>query len=204
MKRKEKPLSFGEWREAQELKRSVNECSWTALILGSALAFSMALRSDCTTGVQSKIFLLLSVSGVVLVLIGGFCPLVLRRPVRFLSKGINLIGKVMLRLLLCLLYLLFLMLSLPAILKRRGSEHIFSQWNDDRSGLPDTAFLPFQKQTVHPQSTAAMHAFNSLFHTLARHKLLYLLPLVVIMLILGLVFFFISAHSVFSFVYALF
>ncbi len=204
MKQKEKPLSFGEWREAQEIKRSVNECSWTALILGSALAFGMALRSDCTAGALSKIWLLLSGAGVVLVLIGGFCPLVLRRPVRLLSKGLNLIGKVLLRLLLCLLYLLFLLLSLPVILKRKGSEHVFCRWDDDRSGLPDTAFLPFQKQTTRPQSVAAMHAVNSLFHVLARHKLLYLLPLVVILLILGLVFFFVSAHSVFSFVYALF
>ena len=203
MKRDRTQMTFGQWREKQELKKSVNECSWPALILGAVLFFAMFIRSSYTSGTESLIYKCLAALGVVLFLIGGFCPLLLKKPIRLLTKLLNGVGKLLLRALLVPLYALFALLSLPVTAGGK-KKYAFYRWNGSSDPLPDSAFGVFSGQVARQRSGALLSAINNVFFVLAKHKLLFLLPVVLLLLILGLVFFFLSAHSVFSFVYALF
>lgn len=203
MKRKSQELTFGRWRARQTLKKEVNDCSWFALLLGSALFFSMAVRSRYTSGAGSVLCIAAASAGLLLFLTGGFCPLVLKRPVRLLTKALNGIGKIVLRVLLAPLYGLLVLFSLLSRLSGKRNYGFF-HWEDADPVLPDSAFREYHEERENGRPGAFLGSLNSVFYALAKYKLLFLLPVVLLLLILGLIFFFLSAHSVFSFVYALF
>lgn len=200
-KEKKRAESFSELRAYNEEKKEINSCSWFGLILGVVLFFVFFLRALSTVGAVSVICWVITALGGVCFLLGGFFPLALRPLMRLMQKFGNFVGKYILRVLMVPIYIIML---IPALFLRGSTakKYEFTAWKD-----PDgvrAAYIPYKENEYKKGSTGFLGTLNNLVFFLAKNKLLFLLPIVIILVVVGLVFFFISANSVLTFIYALF
>ncbi len=200
-KKKSKPESFSEQRAVTEQKKEINACSWFGLLLGVVLMFVFFLRSLTTAGVLSVLCRIVVGLGGICFLLGGFYPLALRPLMRLMQKFGNFVGKYLLRILMAPIYLIMM---IPGLFLRRSTakKYEFTAWKDP-DGIK-AAYVPYSENEYKKGSAGFLGTLNNLFYFLAKNKLLFLLPIVIILVIVGLVFFFISANSVLTFIYTLF
>lgn len=200
--RKNENLTFGQWRRNENRKKEVNEASWFGLITGLILSAVFGLRAICSTGLLKTIFLIPTAIGFILFLLGGFNAPMLIPLSKAFRKAASSIGTFILRIILLPVYLMLLIFSLFGK-KSTAKKYEFFSW-DTYNNAPETSFLPYEYVQSKPHRSALLGTLNSIFFVFAKNKQFILIPLVIILLILGLVFFFLSSSSVFGFVYTLF
>ncbi len=200
-KSKDRPVSFRAWRDETDKKREINSSSWFGLILGLILTAAGLINALTHVGAAAVAYWILAGVGAVCFLLGGFYPIPLRYPMRLMQKVGNFIGKYVLRVLMVPIYVL---MAVPALFLRRvtAKKYEFRSW--DGSAPASASFLPYKEEPYKKASVGFIGTLNNLFFFLAQNKLLFLLPIVVILIVIGLVSFFISANSVFTFIYTLF
>lgn len=200
--RKNENLTFGQWRRNENRKKEVNEASWFGLLAGLILTAVFGLRAICSTGLLKTIFMIPTVIGFVLFLLGGFNAPMLIPLSKSFRKAASFVGTFLLRVILLPIYLILFVFSLFGK-KRIAKKYEFYSWNSSDSA-PEASFLPYEHILSKPHRSALLGTLNSIFFVFAKNKQYILIPLVIILLMLGLVFFFLSSSSVFGFVYTLF
>lgn len=195
------PLSFAELRALNEQKKERNACSWFGLILGAVLFFVFCLKALSCVGVLAVVHWIVAFLGAVCFLLGGFYPRALKPLMRQMQKIGNFVGKHIMRVLMLPVYLLML---IPAVFLRRSTakKYEFYTWKAQCDVTP--AYLPYKENAYKKSSTGFLGTLNNLLFFLAKNKLLFLLPIAILLAVVGLIFFFVSANSVFTFIYALF
>ena len=200
--RKNENLTFGQWRRNENRKKEVNEASWFGLISGLIIMAVCGLQAICSDGFLKLLFAILATIGLILFLLGGFNAPMLIPLAKSFRKAANFIGTWILRIILLPIYLILFIFSVFGK-KSTSEKYEFYSW-DDSGNVPDTSFLPYEHIQSKSHRSALLGTLNSIFFVFAKNKQYILIPLVILLLILGLVFFFLSSSSVFAFVYTLF
>ena len=201
--KKPENMTFGQWREYEDVRKKTNEASWFGLITGLVLTLVFGLQAICYDDIVRKIiFRSLVLLSLYVFVLGGFFPHVLF-PVTAKVKIIaNFIGKFILKIILVPFYLILFIVSL--FFKKKTSEkYEFYSWNSP-SDAPKPEYLKFETVEIKPHRSSMLGTLNRIVYVFAKNKLYFLVPLVVLLLVLGLIFFFLSSSSVFGFVYTLF
>ena len=199
---KNKAVSFGEWKDRTQLKNTVNECSLFGLFAGTALFFGCGYRALCEIGVRETLFFAGAVIGLILIVIGGFFPLVLRFPLKLLKKGTHFLGTQLLRLLMLPVFLILWCMSVFTK-KKAGKKYPFTRWSGD-DNAPETSYSPYAEQKYKTSGAAVFSVVNNLLLFLSRNRFFFLIPILILLVLLGLAFFFASSQAVFTFIYTLF
>ena len=198
---KEKKGSFTEYQKQRDEKKKINEASWTGLIVGLVLIVVCGYRSLCEVGFRCGAFTAAAAVGAVLFVLGGFFPWGLIRPLAVVKRGLSGVGKIVMRVVLVPFYLLYAVTFLvirPAVGKKyefAAGKHFFAA---------EPGYREHRPAAYRTGRFASVSAINNVLLFLTNNGMTILLPVILLMLVLGVVFFFISTHSVFSFVYTLF
>lgn len=182
-------------------KKETNACSITGLTAGTLLCLISGYNALCAFQTAKIIYTVIAAAGVLLFLCAAFAPSLLAVPVKYLGKFGNRAGTFIIRLILLPAYIFIMLLSLIFGRKARKGYEFFA-WNDENE-IPVPSFSAAEESSTKKK--------NSLFGTLNRLSVLfsgngmtYLVPVVIFLIIIGLIFFFLSANSVFVFIYTLF
>ncbi|MBQ7654805.1 MAG: hypothetical protein IJS17_07010 [Clostridia bacterium] len=194
--------TFGQWRKNEDERKKINEASWFGLIVGLAITVIFGLRAIISSGIVQLLFVFFTAIGMYLFVMGGFFPTSIMSVTEKFKKITNIIGKYVLRILLIPVYLIMLIISV-FFKKSTSKKYEFYKW-DSEEDSPKPQFIEYEETQIKQHSSAILGTLNRIFFVFAKNKLLFLVPLVVILLVLGLVFFFLSSSSVFGFVYTLF
>ena len=198
---KKKKGAFSEYRRQKDEKKKINEASWTGLIAGLALIFVCGYRSLCEVGFKCVVFTAAAAVGAVLFILGGLFPWGLIRPLAIVKRCLSGIGKIILRVVLVPFYLLFAV-TFAVIRPVVGEKYEFASGKKFFAAEPGyREYRPSAYKTGRFSSVAAV---NNVLLFLTENDMAILLPIVLLLLVLGIFFFFISTHSVFSFIYTLF
>ena len=198
---KKKKGSFAEYKKRREEKKKINEASWTGLIVGLVLIVVCGYRSLCEVGFRCAAFTAAAAVGAVLFVLGGFFPWGLIKPLAVVKRCLSGVGKIVMRVVLVPFYLLYAVTFLairPAVRKK----YEFAAGKQYFAAEP--GYREYRPAAYRPGRFASVSAINNVLLFLTNNGMTILLPIILLMLVLGVVFFFISTHSVFSFVYTLF
>jgi hypothetical protein len=160
------------------------------------------------SGFLEKVFIGIMLAGGLLFLLGLIFPSLLYYPKQgFFVLG-NYIGRIIFSVLLGIIYIIFV-LPIGAIMARKRQDYLLIQWDErfEAAGV-DSALSSWQDIACGTGSPTRLKGFMySIFRlfayfTVRRHFIL--LPLLCILLLLGLLFFFISSTVIAPFIYTLF
>ena len=198
---KKKEISFSEYKRQRDEKKRINEASWAGLLSGLVLLTVFGYKALCEVGFRCALFTAVAAVGAALFLMGGFFPWGLRKPFALIKKAFAFVGRTVMRIILVPVYLLFSLLFLcirPVIAKK----HRFFRGKQFQTCEP--AYAEYETAAYRSGRFASLSAVNNVLLFLSDNGMTILLPVVFLLLLLGLLFFFLSSHTVFSFIYTLF
>lgn len=196
-------MTFGQWREYENSRKQINEASWFGLITGLVLTLFFGYKSfwyDNT--IIIIVFRSLAVLSIYLFVLGGFFPHMLFSVTEKVKKIANYIGKFILKIILVPIYAILFIVSL-FFKKKTSKRYEFYSW-DSTDDAPEPKYSDYESVEIKPHRSSMLGTLNRIIYVFAKNKLYFLLPLVLFLLVLGLIFFFLSSSSVFGFVYTLF
>lgn len=196
--RKDKKTLFSQYYYKKKQKREILNASVSLIIGGFFITGFFLIKMIVSVGVTETISFAAMLFGVVLIVLGTVIPHKTVPAVQGISRLFNRIGSVVIKALLIPIYVLTFLTTFW-FLRSKKKAYRFETWENSPPMIPDTYFEKGITQQVHSQKTYAV--LGSIFSEISAHKMYILLPLVVILLVLGLIFFFVSSSSVFSFIY---
>lgn len=201
MAEKHEKISFKEWHKNYSECRIINECSWFGIIFGICLSSFSAYQSLCTIGVICLAFRLLAVVGLVLIFLGGFLPLKLKKVAQLLKNTFSHVGGIVLKVFLIPVYFVIVFINIFKY-KKYSKKFNFIQWSE--GDTVNSTYCDYNDTIKKQSKNVVMDIINAVFFVFINKKMYVFIPIVVILLTLGLVMFFASSNAVFSFVYTLF
>lgn len=196
--RKDKKTLFSQYYHQKKQKREMINASLSLIIGGFFITAFFLIKMIVSVGVTEKVSIAAMLFGVVLIVLGTAIPHKIVPVVQGISLLFNKIGSVVIKVLLIPIYI-FTFLTTFWFLRSKKKAYRFETWESSPPLIPNTYFEKGITQQVHSQKTYAV--IGSIFSEISAHKMYILLPLVVILLVLGLIFFFVSSSTVFSFIY---
>lgn len=193
--------AFSEYVSVKKEKHEINEISWTGLIIGTVFMLVFGYKALCEIGAKCVVFSALAVFGLLLFLLGGLFPWVLKKPFGLLKRATDAIGKFIFRIILLPVYFVFTVLAVfvrPFI----GKKYEFYSGTEFAKNEPE--YIPFYEKKYETARFTTIHIINNVLTFFSENGMKILIPLILMIIILGVVFFFISTHSVLSFIYTLF
>ena len=200
-KNKAKPSSFRETYAQKNRIRAINECSLFCIIWGFAAAVIGAYQAICTQGVAYILYMLLSVSGLVLIVVGIVAPLKMQKGIGFIKKAASAVGNTILKVLLLPAYAA---MSLINICRHKTYAKKFGFVNWEQRHNADTAFRDYGNFDPSAHKSSVLHTVIDVLSFFISNKMYIVIPVIILLLIIGAVMFFASSSAVFSFVYTLF
>lgn len=182
-------------------KKETNACSITGLIAGALLCLVSGYNALCAFQTAKIIYTVIAAAGVLLFLCAAFAPSLLAVPVKYLGKFGNRIGMFIIRIILLPAYILIILFSL-LFGKKARKRYEFRLWNNEND-MPVPSFVETEQKSEQKKNTL-FGTLNRLSVIFSGNGMTYLVPVVIFLIIIGLVFFFLSANSVFVFIYTLF
>lgn len=192
---------FSEITEKKEEKRKINSASLFGLFSGAVLFFSFGYRFLYETGWRMRFSLMLCLTGAVLFILGGFFPDLLIKPFELFNKVFKTAGKYLLRALMLPVYLIF---SLTSVFVRRSVKKKYSFYGENVFSDIKPEYEPYKDIRFDNGRFTTVGIINNIISFFVTNGMTVLLPVILILLIVGIVFFFLSTSSVFSFIYTLF
>ena len=193
--------SFSRYISDINLKQDVNIYSSVETCSGVVLFLIGTIQAICHVGFVEILFIIMAVCGVLLFSIGTFMPLLFKPVLEMLGKVGTFLGGYLLRMLMLPVYALLFVVAF--IFAGREQKHYeFNVWHSPDLA-PNPRFLPYvQSDFTKKRHKSIIGTVGNVMRQFSGNAVL--LPVVLILLMIGMVFFFISAHSVFVFVYTLF
>ena len=189
--------SFSRYYDAKNLKKEISNASIGLIIPGTALALIALMKSFVCEGFAWIVCIAAAVCGLALIILGTFFPQRMLPVTKKLSAFLNKIGVFILRALLVPIYLLTYITTFWYA-KKKNREYAFIKWEEAPPVQPSF----FEKEVAATiDERKAFGVVGSIFADLSAHKAYILLPMVLVLLLIGLLFFFISSSTVFSFIY---
>ncbi len=201
MAEKDEKILFKELYKNYIESRAVNECSWFGIISGICLSSFSAYQSLCTTGVVCIIFKVLAFLGLILIFLGGFLPLKLKKTAQLFKNTFSLVGGIVLKVFLIPVYFVITFINAFKY-KKYSNKFNFIQWSE--GDIVNSTYYDYNDTIKKRNKNVVIDIINAVFFVFLNKKMYVVIPIVVILLTLGLVMFFASSNAVFSFVYTLF
>jgi hypothetical protein len=188
---------FSDYYDSVKLKKRISDCSLTLIIPGFIIAAGAAVKAIAATGIAEKIFIAAVICAVIMILLGTIAPRRMIPVTEKMSAVLNKVGAGIIRIILIPVYILLFITSFLFVKSGRRS-HRFSRWQTD----PPTAETFFEKEHEDLiNSKSGFGVIGSIVSAVSSHRMYFLLPVIFILILLGLLFFFVSSSTVFSFIY---
>lgn len=200
-KKEAEKISFEEHYKQRIRLRMSDECSITGIAAGLVLAFTGIYQSLCSVGLACVIFNIMICAGVILVVLGGFFPLLIEKPVTLFKRIFSVIGRYMLRVLVAPVYVFLVIINIFGH-RRYADKFAFYSWKD--SCDVKTSFYDYADFTAYKKKHVAADITSRVIRSFINNGMYILVPIVIILLAFGTVLFFASSNAVFSFIYTLF
>lgn len=199
---RKQPSTFSDFYIRKSDQKAKTEASVFCIIFGLLLLFSFLLKALISIGFVEIISIVLAVFGAVIVFIGTFLPSLAISVLAPLKKVFSFIGTSVLRI---ILTPLFILMFVPYILMSKKAREKFGYhtW-EEQAPEKTTYFSPDSKNVAQSDNGKAFLTISSLFSAFSAIKMKILIPIVVILILLGLLFFFIASNPVLGFIYTLF
>lgn len=196
MKRKDN-VPFSRDYDERSLRKEISNASLSLMIPGLIVSVVFALRAIVSMGFSEKFSIAMAVLGLLAVLLGVAVPRRMIPVTKKLSGFFNRVGVVLIKVLLIPVYCITFLTSFwYAKIKRR--DYRFASWEDRRP--VQTTFFEQESESLVSRKRGFM-VIGSILSGISAHKMYILLPLILVLLVVGLLFFFVSSSTVFSFIY---
>ena len=177
--------------------------------MGIVLIIIAGLKYLTTTHIIVEyISIFLFAFGLIILLLGIVFPYALYYPSKWMKKIIN---KIFLAVLLIILTMIYLLVLLPvALIKRKkwASDYGFFSWNDDTNNIKWKGFLPRVNTMENSQKTEKrtnrIGMIVKIVNYFIERKNFILIPLLCLLLLTGLLFFFVTSSVITPMIYTLF
>ena len=155
-------------------------------------------------GVWEIVCICIAALGVIFFLLAIIVPAFLKYPYKAFRFWGNLVGKVLSAVVLAILYFLFIF-PVGLFLRRKREEQGYFSWGDARP-QPRSMFADLTQSENQPDSAKASYLgiLYRLLVLFAANKKYVLIPAVIVLVIVGLILFFVSTNVVTGFIYTLF
>ena len=202
-RKKSNPHVFSEYYGFNKLKKDIRNNGLLLSFVCLCLSLFFYVQAVCSTGVKEMLFISLTVVFILILLLFWLFPSVLFGWLHRIQSVTNHIGRWIITVILIPVFLLLCFVSLPFIrnVKKKSS---FCRWTDDEKPVEKTFFINDDKNVFHKGSSGIIDFLIELISTTTRHRNFFLFPILVILLFIGLLFYFISSSAVIGFLYTLF
>lgn len=196
----DKKLKYSDYKRIKTEKKEVNELSWAALLCGAVIATVNSYKALVSVGSACIMYTLLAILGCCLFIVGGFCPRLLKKPFALLKKIIRKAGSFILKILLILIYPLFVLTAVAVKIMSPARSNVvrYENFNEPQG------FVSFDEKSHTSGMNPFINAVSSVLSVLSGRGMKLFVPLIFMLMLLGCIFFFASTSSVFSFIYTLF
>ncbi len=194
--------SFSAYYDYQKLKKEVGKTGLFLCLLSAVLAMVFFVRGLAAVGAREILSYCFAAffSGIILVYV---CfPTALFRFLWKLRPVTDTVGKYILRALLLPVYLLLCLVSLPFVGKHK-KKYQFTAW-DKEAPSADSYFIPDTKNIFRNSASGTFRFLTTLLEATAKNGQYFLFPVLILLLLLGLFFYFISSSTILGFIYTLF
>ena len=175
------------------------------LVGGVILVLAGALNWLSTTGFWAVVCVCVFALGVLLLLFALAVPSLLKYPYQaFLFWG-NLVGKAVFTVILTILYCLFI-LPVGLLLRRKRQAQGYFAWDETRPE-PRSLFTELPQTDRAKAKTGKASYFGILYNLLSvfvANRKFILIPVVILLVVVGLILFFVSSNVLTAFIYTLF
>lgn len=197
-----KGIAYSVYLEERDKRKKTNAVSLGLLLTGFILAGPFSLKAFVSTGMKETAYALISVIGFILIVLGTVIPQRLMRFYDGYLSLINTVGKYVLRILIIPIYGILLILAV--FFKKKMAQHYyFNSWIGSVDN-PPSAFETDRENQYDGSPSGFLHTLNQVFAAYTRNDQFFLLPIVFLLILIGMIFFFVSTSSVFGFIYTLF
>ena len=193
--------SFKEEYAQKSRIKTINECSWFCIVWGMILSVAGTYRAVCTQGAANFIYMIIAFSGILLLVVGVAAPLKLQKGIGFIRSAASVVGNVILKVLLLLIYPAMTVIN-AFNRKKYAAKFGFRNWEERHQA--DTAFRDLPDIGQNHYKNAVLHTVVDVLSIFIANKMYIVIPIIILLLIIGAVMFFVSSSAVFSFVYTLF
>ena len=194
--------SFSEYRAYQKQKKEVGRTGLFLCLFCAVLALVFYVRGLAFVGAKEFLSYCLAAFFAGIIVFYVCFPVALFSALHRLRPFTDRIGKVLLRALLVPVYLLLCLVALP-FRGRQRKKYRFAAW--DTEAPPEASFFTGDTQNVFGGgSPGAFRFLTALLERIAKNGQYFLFPVLVLLLLLGLFFYFISSSSILGFIYTLF
>ena len=177
-------------------------------LLGGVILFIWGLMGYLNnTGIAERMFVYLMYLGGLFFLCGFICPSLLYYPSKAFRAIGNIIGTTIFSIILGILYIVFILPVGLAILRKR-KKYNMAVWNEFFDSSVDST-LSYKQKSAEGTSDirdryGIMHSVFRLFAYFYMNRQYIFIPVLCILVIIGLIFFFVSSTIIAPFIYTLF
>jgi len=186
-------------RELEKNRSIFGLMGGTILVLFGGLAWLSATPGS----IWSAVFVGLVALGFVVFALGLIAPALLKYPYKAFRAWGNFMGKAVFSIILAVIYVVFVF-PVGLLLRNKRGESGYAAWQQPSSCSRSTFCDIANIETSNIASTSYLGIMHRLLCAFVANKQYVLIPVVVVLVLLGLVFFFISSNVVTAFVYAIF
>ncbi|MCR5042286.1 MAG: DUF5989 family protein [Clostridia bacterium] len=194
--------SFSQEYEYRTQKRRMNRDNLALDVILVILICVFFMEAVCSVGFREILFIVLLALGGLLLAANVIFPLRVLAALDKLQKILNKVGKCILAVILVPVYVLLCLFSLVFAGKQR-KRRAFASWKTSPEAK-ETYFTPDTSDRFSPGSSGTLRFLTRVVGAFSEKGQYFLFPILFILLLLGLIFFFISSSSVLGFVYTLF
>lgn len=199
--KKQPSLCFSQYYERSKLKRDIRNNGLLLCFVCLSFGVFFFVQAVCSTGVKELLFLLLTAVSVLILLLFWLFPSVLFGWLSRTQSATNRIGRLLITVILVPVYLLLCLVSLPFLRKYRKRNTY--KWSDEKPA-GDTFFLNDDKDAFRDGSSGILDFLIELISVITGNRNYFLFPILVVLLFLGLCFYFVSSSAVLGFIYTIF
>ena len=189
--------SFSKTYDLNKNRKDISNASLAFIIPGFVLFLVFTLKGLVSVNLEMYIYYTLSGVSFILILLGTLFPKHLIPITTFLSNITNKIAVYIIKLALVLVYLLMFVFTF-VFSNVYARNYQFIKWEND-APMQSTYFV--KEKSIAPNNKKYFFVLSNIISGLLTYKLFFLIPFVFILLLIGLVFFFVTSSTVFSFIY---
>ena len=193
--------TFREEYDRRNRIKTANECSWFCIVWGLILFFACGYQAICTQGLLNAMYIIIALIGLLLLVFGTAAPLKMQKGVAFVKSVFSVFGNAVLKGILLPVYFVLMLIN-ACNHKKYTQKFGFKNW--DACNHTDTAYFDFNRFDANKHKHTPLRTGIDVLTFFAGNGMYVVIPIVIILLILGIVMFFVSTGAVFSFVYTLF
>lgn len=172
-------------------------------LLGGIIMVALgSLRWLISVSWISCIWLFIALTGGLLFLTGLIAPCLLRKIYRVFSIVGNKIGEIIFWTLLIIVYCLFI-IPVGILMKKKREEYFYAEWENEYTGKEKSGFIVWSGKEKSDRNGMLGTVWGLMEYVIGNGKS-FLLPVIVVLIVLGIILFFVSSSVLAPFIYTLF